>query len=126
MIRRPPRSTLFPYTTLFRSILRRDELQLSRGESAADTARILARYLHALVIRSGSHEIVAELAAADELPIVNGLTPLHHPCQALADLMILRDRFGELDGLKLAYVGDGHNVVRALCLLGRPAGCAGR
>jgi ornithine carbamoyltransferase len=103
-------------------VLRSDELQLSRGESVADTTRVLARYLHALVIRSGSDEIVAELAAADELPIVNGLTPLHHPCQALADLMTLRERFGELDGLKLAYVGDGNNVARSLCVLGRIAG----
>jgi ornithine carbamoyltransferase len=103
-------------------VLRSDELQLSRGESVGDTARILARYLHALVIRSGSHEIVAELAAADELPVINGLTPLHHPCQAVADLMTLRERFGELSGLKLAYVGDGNNVARSLCLLGRRAG----
>ena len=103
-------------------VLRSDELQLSRGESVGDTARILALYLHALVIRSGSHEIVAELATADELPIVNGLTPLHHPCQALADLMTLRERFGELDGLKLAYVGDGNNVARSLVVLGGLAG----
>jgi ornithine carbamoyltransferase len=103
-------------------VLRSGEMQLSRGESVGDTARILARYLHGLVIRSGSDEIVAALAGADQLPVINGLTPLHHPCQALADLMTLRERFGELEGLKLAYVGDGNNVARSLCVLGGIAG----
>ena len=70
--------------------LRADELQLDRGESIADTARVLSRYLAGIVIRSGSDQTVAELAAAAEVPIVNALTPLHHPCQALADLLTLR------------------------------------
>jgi ornithine carbamoyltransferase len=103
-------------------VLRGEELQLSRGESVGDTARVLARYLDAVVIRSGSHETVADLAAADELPVVNGLTPLHHPCQALADLMTLRERFGDLAGLRLAFVGDGNNVARSLCILGGALG----
>ena len=102
--------------------LRADELQLGRGESIADTARMLSRFLHAVVIRSGSHETVAELAEHAEIPVVNGLTPLHHPCQALADLLTLRERFGELAGLRLAYVGDGNNVARSLALAGRSAG----
>ncbi len=102
--------------------LRADELQLGRGESIADTARVLSRYLHAIVIRSGSHELVAELADASAIPVVNGLTPLHHPCQALADLLTLRERFGDLAGVKVAYVGDGNNVARSLAILGRTAG----
>jgi len=103
-------------------MLRGDELQLARGESVADTARVLSRYVDAIVIRSGSHEIVAELAEAAEVPVVNGLTPLHHPCQALADLLTMRERFGDLQGLRLAYVGDGNNVARSLAILGELAG----
>ena len=103
-------------------MLRGDEMQLARGESSGDTARILSRYVDAIVIRSGSHELVAELAAAAEVPVVNGLTPLHHPCQAIADLLTLRERFGDLQGLRLAYVGDGNNVARSLAILGELAG----
>jgi ornithine carbamoyltransferase len=102
-------------------VLRGDELQLSRGESVGDTARVLSRYVDAIVIRSGSHEAVAELAAAAEVPVVNALTPLHHPCQALADLLTLRERRGELAGLRLAYVGDGNNVARSLAIAGELA-----
>lgn len=103
-------------------VLRGDEMQLSRGESVADTARVLSRYVDAIVIRSGSHETVAELAEGAEVPVVNGLTPLHHPCQALADLLTMRERFGDLQGLRLAYVGDGNNVARSLAVLGELAG----
>jgi ornithine carbamoyltransferase len=103
-------------------VLRADEMQFSRGESIADTARVLSRYVDAIVIRSGSHEEVAELAAAAAVPVVNALTPLHHPCQALADLLTLRERCGDLDGQRLAYVGDGNNVARSLAVLGELAG----
>jgi ornithine carbamoyltransferase len=103
-------------------VLRGDELQLSRGESIGDTARVLSRYLDAIVIRSASDENVGELARGSAVPVVNALTPAHHPCQALADLLTLRERFGELRGLRLAYVGDGNNVARSLAVLGRTAG----
>jgi ornithine carbamoyltransferase len=105
-------------------VLRGDELQLSRGESVGDTGRVLSRYLDAIVIRSGSHEEVAELAAGAEVPVVNALTPLHHPCQALADLLTLRERHDELAGLRLAYVGDGNNVARSLAIACELAGVA--
>ena len=103
-------------------MLRGDELQLARGESTGDTARVLSRFVDAIVIRSGSHEVVAELADTAEVPVVNGLTPLHHPCQALADLLTMRERFCDLQGLRLAYVGDGNNVARSLAILGELAG----
>jgi ornithine carbamoyltransferase len=103
-------------------VLRADELQLGRGESVADTARVLSGYLHAVVIRSGSHDTVAELASVATVPVINALTPLHHPCQALADLLTLRERFGDLAGLQVAYVGDGNNVARSLAILGKMAG----
>jgi ornithine carbamoyltransferase len=103
-------------------VLRGDELQLARGESVGDTARVLSRYVHAIVVRAGSHEVVEELAQGADVPVLNGLTPLHHPCQALADLMTLRERFEQLDGLAVAYVGDGNNVARSLALVGGTAG----
>ena len=103
-------------------VLRGDEMQLTRGESIGDTGRILSRYLHGIVIRSGSDQRVRELADGSSVPVINGLTPQHHPCQALADLLTLKERFGDLDGLRLAYVGDGNNVARSLAILGGIAG----
>jgi ornithine carbamoyltransferase len=103
-------------------VLRGDEMQLSRGESIGDTARVLSRYVDAIVIRSGSHQNVVALAAEAEVPVVNALTPLHHPCQVLADLLTMRERFGDLEGRRLAYVGDGNNVARSLAIIGERAG----
>ena len=101
-------------------VLRGDELQLARGESVADTARVLSRYVAAIVVRAGSHDVVAaSWPTAADVPVVNGLTPEHHPCQALADLLTLRERFGGLEGLRLAYVGDGNNVARSLAIARR-------
>jgi ornithine carbamoyltransferase len=103
-------------------VLREGEMQLSRGESLRDTALVLSRYVHAIAIRTGAHEQLEELALYSEVPVVNMLTAAHHPCQGLADLLTLRERFGELRGLKLAYVGDGNNVTTSLMLLGGAAG----
>jgi len=99
-------------------VLRGDEMQLSRGESVEDTARVMSRFVDGIVIRSGSHENVAKLAENASVPVINALTPLYHPCQALADLLTLKQRFGGIDGLKLAYVGDGNNVARSLAVAG--------
>jgi ornithine carbamoyltransferase len=91
-----------------------DELQLARGESYRDTALVLSRYLSALMIRTFDQAEVEEFAEHASLPVINGLTDQAHPLQALADTMTLRERFGTISGLKLAYVGDGNNVCHSL------------
>ncbi len=103
-------------------VLREGELQLSRGESVRDTALVLSRFVHAICVRTGPHSVLEELAEHGSVPVINMLTRDHHPCQALADLLTLRERFGRLDGLKLAYVGDGNNVAHSLMVLGAKAG----
>ncbi len=92
------------------------DLQLGRGETIADTARVLSRYVDAIVYRAYRHEDVVELAKWTTVPVINGLDDVEHPCQALADLFTIQEHKGELKGLKLAYVGDGNNVSHSLML----------
>jgi ornithine carbamoyltransferase len=95
-------------------MLRPDELQLGRGEPIADTARVLSSYCEAIVIRAFAQRDVRELAEHASVPVINALTDDHHPCQALADCLTLREHFGTLKGLPVAYVGDGNNVAHSL------------
>ena len=95
---------------------------LGGRESVADVAHNLERFVDGIMARTGPHEVVVELAAQASIPVVNGLTIREHPCQALADLFTLHERFGDLRGLPLAFVGDGNNVYHSLALHGRDAG----
>jgi ornithine carbamoyltransferase len=90
------------------------DLQLGRGETLKDTATVLSRYLDAIMIRTFAQEDVAELARHASIPVINGLTDSAHPCQALADVMTIRERLGRLDGVTVAYLGDGNNVCASL------------
>jgi ornithine carbamoyltransferase len=90
------------------------DLQLGRGETLRDTATVLSRYLHGLMIRTFAQADVEELARHATIPVINGLTDSSHPCQALADVMTIRERFGRLEGVRVAYLGDGNNVCASL------------
>jgi ornithine carbamoyltransferase len=103
-------------------VVRPGELQLTRGESVRDTALVLSRNVAAIGLRTGSEEMLAELARHATVPVVNMLSPQHHPCQALADLLTMREVFGEIAGRRLAYVGDGNNVARSLAIACELAG----
>ena len=103
-------------------VLRANELQLTRGESIRDTALVFSRHAALIGLRTGSEERLRQLAAHAEVPVVNLLSPEHHPCQALADVLTMREVFGELEGRVLAYVGDGNNVARSLAIVGAIAG----
>ena len=94
------------------------DLQLGRGEPVADTARVLSRYADAIMARTFAHETVEELSRAASVPVINGLSDLLHPCQALADYLTVRERFGTAKGFPICYVGDGNNVAHSLLLTG--------
>ena len=98
------------------------ELQLGRGETVEDTGRVLSRYVHGLVVRTFEQERLERLAEAATIPVINALSDLEHPCQALADLLTIREIRGKLKGVRLTYVGDGNNVAHSLLLAGALAG----
>ncbi len=92
------------------------EIQMGKRETPSDTGRVLARYIDAIMVRTFDHGELEELAGAADVPVVNGLSDAHHPCQALADLLTIREEFGTLEGVKVAYVGDGNNVAHSLAI----------
>ena len=92
------------------------EIQMGKRETPSDTGRVLARYIDAIMVRTFDHGELEELAGAADVPVVNGLSDAHHPCQALADLLTIREEFGTLEGVKIAYVGDGNNVAHSLAI----------
>ncbi len=96
--------------------------QIGRGEPIADTARVLSRYVAGIMVRTFGHAKLVELADHASVPVINGLTDDHHPCQALADLLTIQEKFGDLRGLTLAYVGDGNNMLHSLLQAGAKVG----
>jgi ornithine carbamoyltransferase len=95
-------------------ILKQDEINLGVRETIADTARVLARYVDGVMIRTFSHNDVTEFAKYSDIPVINALTDLSHPCQILADFLTIREKFGDFQNIKLAYLGDGNNVANSL------------
>lgn len=93
-----------------------DEIQLGKRETPSDTGQVLARYIDAIMLRTFDHKELEELAEAADVPVINGLSDAHHPCQALADLLTIKEEFGTLEGIKIAYVGDGNNVAHSLAI----------
>jgi ornithine carbamoyltransferase len=103
-------------------VLSASDLQLGRGETIEDTGRVLSRYVDAIVLRTFEQERLEVLAGAASIPVVNSLSDFEHPCQALADLLTMRERLGSLEGRTLTYLGDGNNVAHSLLLGGAKAG----
>ncbi|KMY52241.1 ornithine carbamoyltransferase [Peribacillus loiseleuriae] len=93
-----------------------NDIQIGRGETVADTAKVLSQFVDGIMIRTFGHEKIEELAESATIPVINGLTDMFHPCQALADLMTIQEVKGKLAGLKMAYIGDGNNVVHSLMI----------
>ncbi len=91
-------------------VLQKDDLQLGRGETVADTARVLSRYCHAMMVRAYHHNTLMELAQYSSVPVINGLTDLLHPCQIMADVLTIEEKLGGIAGKKVAWVGDGNNM----------------
>ncbi len=91
-----------------------NDTQLSRGESIPDTARVLSGYLNGIMVRTYAHEDIVELAKYASIPVINGLTDYNHPCQAMSDILTLRERFGDIAGRKLVYMGDSNNMTVSL------------
>ncbi len=107
-------------------MIRPEDSQLGRGESIPDTARTLSRFLDGFMIRTFAHEVLLQWADNGSIPVINGLTDEDHPCQALADLLTLQERFGALDQVTFAYVGDGNNMTHSLMLAAAKVGMAMR
>ncbi len=94
-------------------VLQKEDLQLGRGETVGDTARVLSRYVHAIMLRAHKHETLMELAQASGVPVINGLTDYMHPCQIMADVMTVEERLNGIRGKKVAWVGDGNNMANS-------------
>ncbi|MDO9523217.1 MAG: ornithine carbamoyltransferase [Methanocorpusculum sp.] len=92
------------------------DTQLGRGETVADTARVMSRYVHGAIMRTYRHETITEFAKYASIPVINALSDKEHPCQIMADSLTLKEKFGELDGLKIAWIGDGNNVCNSLIM----------
>ncbi|HJJ53038.1 MAG TPA: ornithine carbamoyltransferase [Methanocorpusculum sp.] len=92
------------------------DTQLGRGETVADTARVMSRYVHGAIMRTYKHETITEFAKNASIPVINALSDKEHPCQIMADSLTLKEKFGELDGLKIAWIGDGNNVCNSLIM----------
>ena len=99
-----------------------NDLQIGRGEPVQDTARVLSRYLDGIMIRTFAQKEVEDLAAYGSIPVINGLTDYAHPCQVLADLMTIREKYAALEGIKLCYIGDGNNMANSLFVGGLKMG----